>query len=64
MNGGKSNVIVYWTTEEEVLASNRSNYVIHRFEMKQTDDSKTFICTSNLTKDSYNVAVQLDLISK
>lgn len=63
MNVQTSDAVLFWTAADEVLASNKSDYVITRFKMRVTDDTKQFVCTANHSKDSYDVKVQLNLIS-
>ncbi|XP_063448091.1 hemicentin-1-like [Mytilus trossulus] len=66
MNEAKHDPIMHWRADENVLVSNRSNYVIYRFETQLTDDRKHFVCTANNSRFNHplKAEVQLNLILK
>lgn len=66
MNEAKPDAFIYWRAAESVLQSNRSNFVIYRFQTQQTDDNKQFVCSSNNSGIDHHLEakVQLKLIRK
>lgn len=66
MNEPKQDPFMYRKAAEYVLVSNRSNYVIYRFETLSTDDRKRFVCSANNSRINHplEAEVQLNVIRK
>lgn len=66
INEANQAVLMYWRAAENVLVSNRSNYVTYRFQTQKTDDMKQFVCTANSSRINHplEAKVQLNLICK
>ncbi|CAC5424099.1 HMCN [Mytilus coruscus] len=61
MEGQQPDTILFWTTADVLLASNRSRYVIHCFRAQRMDDMKQFVCTANSSNGSHLLEVKVQL---